>query len=145
MKKRKASTSKIIVSLLFLIYAICIMIVLITGANVYKKIHDRDTAAYNSRIINQYIVTHIRQSNSLTIEDFGEGQALVLQDHKEGYITKIYSYEGYLMELFTSVESTLPASAGTRIAESDTFSINLESNLLRISTDESEDLVISIK
>lgn len=137
--------SKLVVSILFMGYAICIMIILLTGANIYKGINDRDTAAYNNRIINQYIVNHIRQSDDLSIEDFGDSQALVLHNSNEDYITKIYLYNGYIMELFIPCDSDMEPEAGTKIAKAKNFDIELEDNLLEVTGIGENGLTVCIK
>ncbi|MCM1221811.1 MAG: DUF4860 domain-containing protein [Lachnospiraceae bacterium] len=137
--------SKLVTSTLFIVYAICIMIVLLTGADIYKGIHDRGTAAYNNRINNQYIVNHIRQSEDVSIEDFGDSQALVLHDHNEGYVTKIYYYDGFIMELFTPEDSNMTPSAGTKIAQADSFKIEQTDNLLKVTGIDDEGLLINVR
>lgn len=136
--------SKLITSTLFIVYAICIMIVLLTGAKIYKGIHDRGTEAYNNRINNQYIVNHIRQSKDVSIEDFGDSQALVLYDYNEGYVTKIYYYDGFIMELFTLEDSDMTPSAGTKIAQADSFE-KQKDNLLKVTGIEKEGLLINVR
>lgn len=136
--------NKLIVSLLFMGYAICIMIILLTGANIYKEIHNRGTEAYNNRINSQYILNHIRQSEDISIEEFGDSQALVLHNSDEEYITKIYFYNGYIMELFISCGSDLEPGAGTRIAKTECWDIELKDALLKISGIEENEVIICV-
>lgn len=119
--------------LLFAVFAACILAVLLTGARAYRRLTQRDQAAYDSRTCVQYIATRIRQSdteNGMEIAPFGEVEALILRE-KSGYITRVYWYDGYLMELYSSPEARLSPVDGTKLLAAEKVSFSLENGLLQ--------------
>lgn len=99
--------------LLLGVFAVCVLMVLLTGAESYRRLNQRDAAAYDTRTAVQYITTKLRQADRLdcvTVGRFGDGDALVLTDEFDGerYVTRVYTYDGYLMELFSSEDEMAP-------------------------------------
>lgn len=120
MKVQKSRLEGLIALLLFGVFAVCLMLVLLTGAGSYHRLTERDQAAYDRRTCIQYIATQVRQADCkdcISVEPFGEGQALMLGETIEGeaYVTRLYLWEGYLMELFSARSVTLYPEDGTRI------------------------------
>ncbi|RKI63981.1 DUF4860 domain-containing protein [bacterium 1xD42-67] len=117
--------------LLFGVFAVCVLAVLLTGARAYRGLTQRDQAAYSRRVCVQYIATRVRQADGLDrvkVEPFGESQALVLSE--DGYATRVYCYEGYLMELYASVEEVLQPEDGQRIIPMGGMELALEDGML---------------
>ena len=88
--------------LLFGVFAVCVLAVLLTGADAYRRLTQRDQAAYDRRTCEQYLTTRVRpadRTGSVAIENRGGTDVLVLGADEE-YITYIYHYEGWLMELY---------------------------------------------
>lgn len=106
--------------LLFGVFAVCVLMVLLTGADTYHRLNQRDRAAYDTRTAAQYITTKLRQADRLdcvTVERFGDGDALALIDEIDGerYVTRVYTYDGYLMELFSYAEDEMTPEAGEQL------------------------------
>ncbi len=124
--------------LLFGVFAVCVLAVLLTGARAYRGLTQRDQAAYSRRVCVQYIATRVRQADraeGVSVEPFGEGDALVLSE--DGYVTRVYHYDGYLMELYASVEEELHPQDGQRIIPAGGVELSLEDGLLLVEvTDE---------
>lgn len=105
--------------LLFGVFAACVLAVLLTGAGVYQRLTERDQAACSRRTFAQYIATRVRQADCLdgvSVEDFDGVPALTLWA-EDGYVTRVYWYDGYLMELYTDVSSRIPPAEGDRLME----------------------------
>lgn len=103
--------------LLFAVFAVCILMVLLTGADAYRRLTDRDSAAHAERTAAQYIAQRVRQADradAVQLEDFEGVQALVLNAEEE-YITRIYCYNGSLMELYSAPGDGLGPADGERI------------------------------
>ena len=84
--------------LLFGVFAACVLGVLLTGARAYRRLTQRDRAAYEQRICAQYIASRVRQGDvrgGVTVRPFGDTQALTLTSG--GYVTRVYWLEVYLM------------------------------------------------
>lgn len=106
--------------LLFGVFAVCVLMVLLTGADTYHRLNQRDQLAYDSRTAAQYITTKVRQADRLdciSVERFGSGDALALTDHIGGelYVTRVYTYNGYLMELFSAQGDEMSPEDGEQL------------------------------
>lgn len=123
--------------LVFAVFAVCILLVLLTGADVYKRLVDKRQQTYDSRTMAQYLTTRVRQadqSGSIATEDFEGVSALVLREeiHGEDYLTRVYAYDGYLRELFTAADGSFHPADGEIILEADTLSFSLTGNTLTV-------------
>lgn len=119
--------------LLFGVFAVCVLVVLLTGARAYRGLTQRDQAAFDRRACAQYIATKVRQGDAtgaVTVEPFGEAGALRLNDSEEGCVTRLYCYDGWLMELYTFADAALDPQAGERITPLDSLELTLEDGLL---------------
>lgn len=135
MKTQKHQMEGLIALLLFGVFAVCLMAVLLTGANAYQSLTDRDQAAYDRRVCAQYLAARVRQADRLggvRVEPFGDGDALLLIDNIDGYdyATYVYVSEGYLMELFCAVDSGLTPDAGSRVMPANGLDLTLEGTQL---------------
>ncbi|NBJ93046.1 DUF4860 domain-containing protein [Parablautia muri] len=151
MKKRTMEyhLDGLIALLLFGVFAACLMAVLFTGANAYRRLTFRNNVFYENRTCAQYVAVKVRQvqdAHAIEIEDFGEGDALVFPDGN--YVTRVYYYDGYLMELYSEKNSALGPQAGEKVMEAGGLSFSLEDGMLFITiTDqegETEELMLSL-
>lgn len=120
---------------LFAVFAACVLMVLLTGAGAYRRLTDRDQAAYNKRTCVQYIAARVRQADSqdgVAVEDFGGVTALVLGAGGE-YVTRVYCHEGWLMELYSETETDLGPEDGEQLMEMESLGLSLEGRLLTAS------------
>ena len=72
----------------------------------YRRLTQRDQAAFDRRTCVQYLATRVRQGDAaggVSVRPFGEGNALALPAG-EGYVTWVYWHDGWLMELYTLEE-----------------------------------------
>ena len=77
--------------LLFGVFAVCVLIVLLTGAKAYRGLTERDRTAYDRRTCVQYIATKVRQGDvegGVTVEPFGDTAALCMRQY--GFVTRVY-------------------------------------------------------
>ena len=121
--------------LLFGVFAVCVLAVLLTGASAYRRLTQRDQAAYGRRTCAQYIATKVRQSDAgygnIAVKDIGGAQALIL-DAEQEYVTYLYSYDGWPWELYTwSGEPPVPGD-GQQLRETEQISWSLEGLLLTV-------------
>lgn len=121
----------LLILLLFGLFAACVLMVLLTGAGAYSRLTERDRLAYDRRVCAQYIAERVHQADSagcVTVEPFGDATALALS--QDGYVTRVYWYDGYMMELYTDEESELEPSDGERIMELEGLSLSMDGGLL---------------
>ncbi|MCI9557052.1 DUF4860 domain-containing protein [Oscillospiraceae bacterium 50-16] len=141
----------LIALLLFGVFAVCVLAVLLTGASAYQRLTQRDMAAYDSRVCIQYIAARVRQAdrdNGVSVEPFGGRDALILTE-EGGYATYVYWHEGYLMELYTSVDGDLAPEDGEKLMASGGLELSLEDGLLTVDitqgTGEQDTLCLSLR
>ena len=119
--------------LLFGVFAVCVLIVLLTGAKAYRGLTARDQAAYDRRTCVQYIATKVRQGDAagaVAVEPFGDTMALRLNDSEAGCVTRLYCFDGWLMELYTFAQAELEPRDGERIMPLEGLELTLEDGLL---------------
>ena len=124
----------LIALLLFGVFAVCVLAVLLTGADAYRRLTERDRRAYSQRTCVQYLATRVRQGDllgDLQVEDFGGTDALVFREDSE-YMTRVYCYEGWLMELYASQELEMKPADGERIMELSGLEMALEDGRLTL-------------
>ncbi|WP_322170471.1 DUF4860 domain-containing protein [Acutalibacter caecimuris] len=116
--------------LLFAVFAVCILMVLLTGADAYRRLTSRDNEAYAQRTGTQYLAQRVRQADvagSVEIADFDGVPALQLRDGSEN-VTRIYVYDGWLMELYSDPANGLGPEAGEYIMEAQGLELDLDYN-----------------
>ncbi len=126
--------------LLFSVFAVCVLSVLLTGANAYRRLTQRDQDAYNRRTCVQYLATRVRQSDmrdGVFIEDFDGIPALFLTD-QYGYVTRVYCYEGQLMELYAAPDAELIPEDGEAIMEIEALDLSLADRFLTVSVTDAQ-------
>lgn len=137
MKKRTIEhhLDGLIALLLFGVFAACVLTVLLTGADAYQRLTERDRETFNRRTCVQYVTSRVRQSDRqglISVSDFGGESALVLMDPGGDYVTRIYCHEGYLMELYTDVLSDMAPEDGETVLEAQAVEFSLEGGLLTV-------------
>lgn len=140
MKQRKSyQMDGLLALLLFVVFAVCILSVLLAGANAYHRLTDRDRASYTTRTAVQYLSTRVRQADcadTVRVAPFGTGsdavRALVLTDEIEGtpYETRVYCYDGYIRELFSAAGEPLTPADGEKVLEAQSLDFRMEGALL---------------
>ena len=135
-KGQKQSISGLAALLLFGVFALGILSVLLTGANAYRRLTERDRLRYDSRTCVRYVAAKLHQAvspDAVTVVSFGEGDALLLHEEiaGEAYCTRIYCNDGWLMELYTSAAGEFSPEDGEKILPAESLALTLEGGLLR--------------
>ena len=153
-REQKHEVTGLIALVLFGVFAVCVLSVLLTGADVYHRLTVRDREAYARRTGIQYVATKVRQAqagSAVAVSDFGGVDALELYEDIDGerYVTRIYSYDGWLRELFTAVEGEFLPGDGEKVIEAGDMELTLDSGLLDIAltdgTGTETQLVLSLR
>lgn len=137
MKLQKHRLEGLAALLLFGVFAGALLSVLFTGADLYRRLTRRDQAAYEQRVCAQYFASRVRQAENaaaVTVEAFGDGDALVVSEETGGewYSTRVYQLDGCLMELYCAAANPLPPSAGQEVMPLDGLRLTLSDGLLEI-------------
>ena len=120
---KKPNISSIFPMLSFVMFAVCIVIVLIMGARLYSRSNQRDSVDYDHRTVTGYVTTRVSQSavaGHFFVGDFHEGMPRQTGDTfffteeigGELYVTRLYCYDGRLYELFSPADVELDPDAG---------------------------------
>lgn len=131
----KRKTSSLLVLLLFGIFALCILSVLLTGTDAYRRLARRDDSSYDRRTAVQYLSTRVRQADApggITVEEFEGVDALVLSEEIGGvtYETRVYCYDGYLRELFCLAGGGFLPEDGEKVLPADALTLSVRDNVL---------------
>ena len=158
-KSKKSNLTALAPLLIFLIFTICILTVLLTGADIYKKISLRDQNSFQRRTTVQYLTTRLRQSDSegmVFVGDFSAenmsdtGDTLFLKEEIKGrtFFTRIYCHEGYLCELFSEAGLETSKQYGEQILKVNDLHFMIRDNLLYVkithADSETETLVLQL-
>lgn len=126
-KRKRRFPDGLLVLLLFGIFAACILAVLLTGADAYKRLTLRDEQAFDARTAARYLETRLHQADERngifpgTFDRKEEGResypVLFLEEKVEetSYYTRVYCYDGYLRELFCQAENEMEPEDGEKI------------------------------
>lgn len=122
---------------LFGLFAACILSVLLTGSEAYRRLTFRDQASYERRTCAQYIAIKVRQAtspDSISLSSFGDGDALVLTENIGGepYVTRIYCDNGWIRELYSSADGEFVPDDGEKVLQAQALSLSLEGDLLSV-------------
>lgn len=118
--------------LLFGVFAVCVLAVLLTGADAYRRLTDRDQNAFDRRTAVQYLATRVRQADGgVAVESFDGVTALKL-DAQSDYPTWLYCYDGQLMELYCYYEERPGPEDGQPLMALEGLDVELEDGLLTL-------------
>lgn len=140
MKQKSSRITDVFALVVFGVFALCVLLVLLTGAGVYRRLVESGSKSYQDRTAVQYVATRVRQAETVAVEDFWGCQALTLREELdgEGYITRIYCYDGYLRELFCEEAASLLPEDGEQVLEAEAFQASLDGELLTVQVDSRE-------
>ena len=125
--------------LLFCVYAGCVLLCLMMGANVYRRTVDGIDARFAEQTTLSYLTARVRAFNErggVRIVQFGDGDALEMTETLDGveYVTMIYCYGGRLCELYAEAGLDFPPEAGEAVAEAAGLSVEmLDGGLMKLS------------
>lgn len=138
MKENRGRITDVLALLCLAVFALCLLLVLLTGADAYRKLVNGGEERYERRTALQYLTTRVRQAETLET-GFLEGcEALILGQTIDGetYTTHIYCYDGWLRELYAVPGAKLPPKAGQPIAEAEAFRLQQDGSLLTLTLGE---------
>lgn len=137
--------------LAFCVFAVCVLLVLLTGARTYRALTARDEESYSRSICVRYVaakVRHAETAEGVFIGDFSgrdltgnSGDTLFLTEKDDGelYYTRIYFYDGYIRELYTLASGSFEPKDGNPVMKGENLSFKLDETgtlLTVFSTDE---------
>lgn len=137
MKKQTRILETIPSLLLFFLFSACLLATLLAGAKVYQRVSSVMDGQYSTTTCINYLsakVRHYDQKEGVGLGKLGQEDALALYEVYDGeeFVTYIYSFDGYLMELFCSVDGGFFPQDGQQIMPIDSLEISLTGQLLTL-------------
>jgi len=130
--------SGLLALMLFLIFSICILGVLLSTADAYQRLSERNALSGDRRTGMMFVSTKVHQSDlrgRIHAGDFDGTSALYLTEVLEGesYKTILYCHDGYLYELYAPEDLTVKRGDGEPILPVSAFKVSEENGLLNVS------------
>ena len=126
--------------LLFLVFTLSALGVVLFSVRVYQHIIEQSESDFASQTAVSYVTEKFRgydTDGQIGVGEFAGHQAITLKETVSGvqYVTYIYTYDGYLRELFTeeALSPALSENDGNRILEMQDMQITqLSDRLLKL-------------
>lgn len=134
MKERTSKLTGFATLLLFTVMAACMLLVLLTGAKIYRNLVHNGRKQFEDQTAVQYVITRVRQAKTVEIGEFDGCEALIIPEQIGGdnYLTRIYLHEGYLRELFCAADAALCAEDGQKLIPAEVLRFSQEEELLHV-------------
>lgn len=140
MKERSTKITDLLALTVFAVFALCVLLVLLSGARVYRETVRRSEENFMRRTAAQYVTTRVYQAESVRVEEFGGCEALVIPETVDGetYLTRVYCHDGYIRELYCAEKSALSPADGEKVLKADSLQFSVTQDLLTVQLDDGE-------
>lgn len=112
---------------LFLLFAVCCLVMITVAASAYSRINENYGNTFNSTAAVRYITNKIRASES--VEILAENQLLL---ENSGYSTLIYQQDGIMYERLFSEDDIITAEGGEELFRAVKLSLRNKSGLISV-------------
>lgn len=132
MKKNASKITDLLALTVFAAFAVCLLIVLLFGAQLYQNLVQRGEESFRQRTATQYLRTRVQQAEHISLSDFQGCEALAIREEIDGisYVTRVYFYEGFLRELFSAESAALAPGDGEKIMPAESLDFQIDDDLL---------------
>ncbi len=140
-RSKKGDLFAMLEAILFVVVMALLMAALAVGVLTYTRISDTRSADDRARIAGSVVANGVRYADAVDAVRVGEGPegpALVLAVNTEAgeYETRIYQYEGMLVEEYALQGAAYTPQRATKLVENSLFSfVYTEDGLLEVTTD----------
>jgi hypothetical protein len=142
MRPAQSKKTDVVFSLLiFSTFAISVLVTLMLGASFYQRVNAMTRDGYNERTSLSYIWSKVKNSDNIdmiSVNNFNGIPALFLYEvyGDTTYVTRIYSYDGWIHELFSDIDLDMIPENGTPIIKAGVLEFEqFDGGLIRVSTD----------
>ena len=127
--------------LLFALFIITLLIAIMAGTGLYRTLVDVRDQADASRLATGLIANSVRAADAVDAVGSGqgpEGRSLVLTENLDSgtFETRIYAYQGRIVEEYALADAAYTPEKATPIVESQSFAFSYENGLLTVDTDD---------
>lgn len=137
---RQHHMDALFVLLSFGVFAVCVLLVLLTGARTYRAQTNRDQESWDRRTGVQYVAAKVRHADEAGAISFSGGDGGLWYDTLnlketyggEEYVTAIYCYDGYIRELFTVEGGVYAPEDGEPVLEAQGLRFGWDGELIQV-------------
>lgn len=135
------SSRRVFPILLLCVFFAALLLALIAGVAVYKSTSDTQNRV-NAQRESLGLITNVVHANDSTgaiaTGEGPEGKSLVIVESLDSgtYETRLYAYEGRILQEYSLASSPYTPEKASVVAESSTFSFNYANGLLAVTTDQ---------
>lgn len=127
--------------LLFALFIVSLLIAIMAGTGLYRALVDVRDQADTSRLATGLIANSVRAADSVDAIGAGkgpEGRSLVLTERLDSgtFETRIYAYQGSIVEEYALADAAYTPEKATPIVASQHFSFSYKKGLLTVDTDD---------
>ncbi len=116
---------------LFLLFAVCCLIIIAVAASAYGRINENYENSFNSAAAVRYVTNKLRACDKAEI--ISENELLLIND---GYNTVIYFKDGAVYERVFAKEQTPAANGGEEMFRTGTLTVTEKDGLISVSASE---------
>lgn len=137
MKERTTKRTGLLALGVFAVFTLCVLLVLLSGAKVYRGLVARGEAHFEARTAAQYVTMRVRQAETVAVADFEGCEALIISETIGGetWLTQVYCHDGYIRELYCAENAAFLPEDGEPILPAQTLGFSVEDGLLTVGLD----------
>ncbi len=140
-ERKHADYNRMFMGFLFALFLVALLFSIVTGAHVYRVLSADQVASNDDRLAQSLLVNDIRANDSIDAIARGEGPegpSLVLVERLESgnFETRIYGYDGDIVQEYTMAGEPYKPASATPIVKSRTFDFSYSDGLVTLTTDE---------
>ena len=138
MKEKRTNITDLLALTVFAVFALCVLLVLLSGAKVYRGLVQRGEEGFAARTAARYVTMRVRQAETVETGDFEGCDALIIPEEVGGttYLTRLYVYDGCIRELYCAENAALSPVDGEKVLAADGLRFELEDGLLTVYLDD---------
>lgn len=135
---RSRSVQTLCVLLVYCLFAVCSLLLILTGAAGYRNISRKMDGDDQLRASLSYVANKVRagdEAGGISLEKSGDTDVLAISAEYDGdgYVTCLYWYDGALMEQFLKEKDPFLPADGEKVTSLKQFSITRRGGVLTLS------------
>ncbi|WP_294542318.1 DUF4860 domain-containing protein [uncultured Gemmiger sp.] len=139
-KKRRPNSAPFSLALFVLMLG-CVLVLAVFGARVYRALTESQTRNQAVRASLSYVAARLRAADefqAVSVAEGPQGDALILSDTgaDTGYETRIYLYEGQLVEEYAAEGTPYSPENAQAVAKTQTFAARRRGQQIEVTTDQ---------
>lgn len=140
-EKQAHGSTHTFTALLFAVFVLVLLVAIVAATRVYDGLHNMQTSANESRVGLSLIANMVRgndAANAVAVGQGPEGRSLVLREVLTSgtYETRIYLYQGNIVEEYVLEGTAYAPERATVLVASKTFEFSYHAGMLSITSDQ---------